>query len=151
MTNGISNSQTILIVEDSDDDYETTQMALKESNLANPLARCEDGQEALDYLYHDGSYASVKPPRPGIILLDLNMPGLDGRKVLEKIKLDDTLKEIPVVVLTTSSDERDIDACYKIGANTYIQKPVDLENFMAAIKRLKEYWFEIAILPKTAQ
>ncbi|MCL4171087.1 UNVERIFIED_CONTAM: hypothetical protein GTU68_015437 [Idotea baltica] len=76
------------------------------------------------------------------------MPGIDGRKVLSKIKTDPNLKDIPVVILTTSSDEHDIDECYKLGANTYIKKPVDLENFMQAIKRLKEYWFEIAILPK---
>ena len=147
---GISASQTVLIVEDSDDDYEMTEMALRESNLANPLARCENGQDALDYLYREGDYADSSPPRPGVILLDLNMPGVDGRRVLEKIKSDDALKDIPVVVLTTSSDGRDIDDCYKIGANTYIQKPVDLENFMQAIRRLKEYWFEIAILPKMA-
>ena len=144
----ISASQIIMIVEDSDDDYETTELALKESNLANPLVRCEDGQQALDYLYAEGEYAQQSPPKPGIILLDLNMPGIDGRKVLNKIKQDAQLKEIPVVVLTTSADERDIDDCYKIGANTYIQKPVNLDGFIQAIKRLKEYWFEIAILPK---
>ena len=146
----ISSSQTILIVEDSDEDYEVTERALRDSNLANPLARCEDGQETLDYLYGEGQYANDSSPKPGIILLDLNMPGIDGRKVLKKIKADANLKEIPVVVLTTSSDERDIEECYQMGANTYIAKPVDMDSFMQAIKQLKEYWFEIAILPKGA-
>ncbi len=144
----ITSSQTILIVEDSDEDYEVTERALRDSNLANPLARCEDGQETFDYLYGEGQYANDNPPKPGIILLDLNMPGIDGRKVLKKIKADARFKEIPVVVLTTSSDERDIEECYRMGANTYIAKPVDMDSFMQAIKHLKEYWFEIAILPK---
>lgn len=149
MSNRVSSTQTLLIVDDSDDDYETTEMALREANLVNPIARCEDGQDALDYLYAQGKYSESAPKRPGIILLDLNMPGIDGRKVLARIKSDDNLKDVPVVVLTTSCDERDIDECYKIGANSYVQKPVDLDNFMSAIKRLKEYWLEIAILPKT--
>ena len=144
----ISASQVILVVEDSDDDYEATEMALRESKLANPLVRCEDGQEALDYLLHQGVFEESKPSLPGIILLDLNMPGIDGRHVLEKIKSTDRLKKVPVVVLTTSNDDRDIEGCYSIGANTYIKKPVDLDSFMNAIQRMKEYWFEIAILPK---
>lgn len=148
MLNNITKKQTILIVDDSDDDYETTIIALEETNLANPLARCENGQDAIDYLFKQGEYIDDKTTKPGIILLDLNMPGIDGRKVLNKIKNDDNLKDIPVVILTTSSDERDIEECYKMGANTYVQKPVNLDNFMSAIKRLKEYWFEIAILPK---
>jgi two-component system response regulator len=86
--------------------------------------------------------------KPGIILLDLNMPGLDGRKTLEIIKRTQQLRSIPVVILTTSNDERDVQACYDLGANTYIQKPVDFDGLISAIKRLKEYWFEIALLPK---
>jgi len=140
----ITSGQTIMVVEDSDDDYEYTEQALRESNLTNPIHRCMDGQDALDTLYSN----SKDNTKPGIILLDLNMPKIDGRTVLKKIKEDENLKEIPVIVLTTSSDEIDIDGCYKDGANTYIQKPVDINNFLDAIKRLKEYWFEIAILPK---
>lgn len=140
--------QLILIVEDSDDDYEATQRALKKSgNLGNPLFRCCDGQEALDYLHQKGPFEGKDVVRPGLILLDLNMPGIDGHAVLRAIKEDDSFKDIPVVVLTTSDAKRDIDACYKDGANTYIQKPVDLDGFFKAIQRLKEYWFEIAILP----
>ena len=91
-----------------------------------------------------------KGARPGLVLLDLNMPGMDGRKTLEVIKQDDTLKQIPVIILTTSSDERDIQACYQTGANTYVQKPVSFDGLIEAIKRLKAYWFEIALLPKEA-
>lgn len=114
------------------------------------MVRCEDGQDAIDYLFQQGAYAKDTVSRPGIILLDLNMPGVDGRDVLEQLKASDQHKEIPVIVLTTSSDPRDIEECYRIGANTYIQKLVDLDKFIAAIKRLKEYWFEIAVLPKAA-
>ncbi|MBS1212917.1 MAG: response regulator, partial [Proteobacteria bacterium] len=85
---------------------------------------------------------------PIVILLDLNLPGTDGREVLAEIKQDERLRQIPVVVLTTSSDERDIERCYQMGANSYIKKPVDLEGFMRAIQLLKDYWFEIVILPK---
>ena len=145
-----STKQVILIVEDSDDDYESTVRALQRSgNLKNRILRCESGDEALDYLYGQGKFADrVKFPMPSVILLDLNMPGTDGRMVLRKIKNDDSVKDVPVVVLTTSNDAKDIDACYKDGANTYIHKPVDLDGFFKAIKQLKEYWFEIAILPK---
>src|SRR5205085_1085086 len=86
--------------------------------------------------------------KPGLILLDLNMPGLDGRRILEIIKRHECLKKIPIVILTTSDDERDIQSCYTLGANTYIQKPVDFDGLILAIKQLKEYWFEIALLPK---
>ncbi len=146
----LSERQVILIVEDSDDDYESTVRALKRSgNLKNRIKRCESGDIALNYLYGDGKYQDRQEyPLPSVILLDLNMPGTDGRMVLRKIKNDDALKDIPVVVLTTSDDAKDIDACYKDGANTYIHKPVDLDGFFKAIKQLKEYWFEIAILPK---
>ena len=145
-------TQSILIVEDSDDDYETTLRAFKKtSNLANPIYRCEDGQEALDFLLHEGEFANgADAPRPGIILLDLNLPGKDGRKVLQVIKDNPDLAKIPVVVLTTSDDERDIANCYGYGANTFIRKPVDLDNFVEAIKRMKDYWFGIAILPRNS-
>lgn len=149
MRHKISEGQVILIVEDSDDDYEYTEQAFRESRLKNPIRRCEDGQQALDYLYQKGNYNRDNAPRPGIVLLDLNMPGIDGREVLRRVKSDDHLTDIPVVVLTTSLDSQDIDASYKEGANTYIQKPVDMDSLFSAIKRLKEYWFEIAILPKT--
>jgi CheY-like chemotaxis protein len=135
-------SQPILIVEDSPDDFEATKRAFSKANLRNRIQHAESGELALAYL-RDETCA-----KPGIILLDLNMPGLDGRKTLEIIKQTHQLKAIPVVILTTSNDERDVQACYDLGANTYIQKPVDFDGLIAAIRRLKEYWFEIAVLPK---
>ena len=142
-------SQPILLVEDSPEDFETTQRAFRRSGLKNPIFRCSDGDEALDFLFRRGSFAAAdKSPRPGVILLDLNLPGTDGREVLAEIKADPALQQIPVIVLTTSNDDRDIDACYRAGASSYIQKPVDLEGFMKAIERLNDYWFEVVILPK---
>jgi len=139
-------TQPILLVEDSPEDFETTQRAFRRSGLKNPILRCADGDEALDFLFQRGSHADS--PRPGVILLDLNLPGTDGREVLAEIKAHDDLKEIPVIVLTTSADERDVQACYQAGASSYIQKPVDVEGFMRAIERLNDYWFEVVILPK---
>lgn len=138
-------SQPILIVEDSPDDFEATKRAFSKANLRNQIRHCESGESALAYLRADEN------EKPGIILLDLNMPGLDGRKTLEIIKKTDVLKKIPIVILTTSNDERDVQACYALGANTYIQKPVDFDGLIAAIRRLKEYWFEIAVLPKEGE
>ncbi len=138
--------QTILIVEDSPEDYEATKRALRKSGLRNTIEHCIDGDDALDFLYQRGEYSDAR--RPGIILLDLNMPGTDGREVLQDIKSNDELKMIPVIVLTTSNDERDIDACYKAGANSYVAKPVGLNDFLRAIQRLHDYWFEIVVIPK---
>lgn len=134
-------SQPILVVEDSIDDFEATKRAFGKANLRNTINHKQSAEEALAYLRSDLEVL------PGIILLDLNMPGIDGRKALEIIKKTPHLKKIPVIVLTTSDDERDISACYELGANTYIQKPVDFDGLISAIKRLKEYWFEIALLP----
>ena len=136
---------TLLIVEDSDDDYLFTQRAFKKAKLANPLHRCSNGDDALDYLFRRNGYEDVQHPQ--IILLDLNMPGTNGHQVLKEIKTDSALAKIPVIVLTTSDDPRDIERCYQAGANSYVQKPVDLEGFVAAMTRLKDYWFEIALLP----
>lgn len=141
-----SPNQPILLVEDSPEDFETTKRAFRRSGLKNPIHRCADGDEALDFLFRRGSHADAA--RPGVILLDLNLPGTDGREVLSEIKADPNLKQIPVIVLTTSSDSRDVSACYSAGANSYIQKPVDLDGFMRAIERLNDFWFEVVILPR---
>jgi two-component system, response regulator len=138
-----SRPQTLLLVEDNEDDYEATVRALSKANLSNPVVWCKSGESALERL--SGGRNAVKP---GLILLDLNMPGLDGRQTLRLIKENPALKRIPVIILTTSGDERDIDSCYQMGANTYIQKPVSFEGLIEALKRLKEYWFEIALLPR---
>lgn len=144
----MGNQIDILIVEDNPEDYETTRRAFGKAGMTNNLRHCRDGDEALDYLFRRGAYQDpATSPRPGMILLDLNLPGTDGRQVLAQIKADDGLRDIPVIVLTTSSDERDIQDCYRSGANSYIQKPVDLGGFMAAVQRLTDYWIGVVILP----
>jgi CheY-like chemotaxis protein len=149
MSAPLTQSQSILLVEDNQDDYEATCRAFKRANLSNPIVWCKSGRDALDSLRLEGAHKDAgNGSRPGLVLLDLNMPGMDGRKTLEVIKQDDSLKQIPVIILTTSADERDIQACYQTGANTYVQKPVSFEGLIEAIKRLKEYWFEIVLLPK---
>lgn len=141
-------TKTILIVEDNPEDYETTVRAFEKSGMFNPISRCEDGDDALDYLYRRGQYKDLqKAPRPSVILLDLNLPGTSGWEVLTEIKQHPELKQIPVIVLTTSSNQRDIQECYLAGANSYVQKPVNLAGFVNAIEKLKNYWFEIVILP----
>ncbi len=134
--------QPILIIEDSDDDFDATKRAFNKVNLLNTIQHAVSGEQALEYL------KDTRRQKPGLILLDLNMPGLDGKRTLEIIKQHQHLKKIPVVILTTSDDERDVRTCYELGANTYIQKPVDFDGLISAIKQLKEYWFEIALLPK---
>ena len=136
-----THAQAILLVDDNDDDVEAALRAFKRTNFKNTVVRAATGSEALAML-REGRV------QPGLILLDLNMPGLDGRRVLAILKGDNDLRRIPVVILTTSSDERDIEDCYQLGANTYIQKPVDLDGLFAAVQRLKDYWFEIALLPR---
>jgi two-component system response regulator len=151
MTTPLTRSQCILLVEDNQDDYEATSRAFKKAHLCNPIVWCKSGREALDYLKQEGAYKGAPMrSRPGLVLLDLNMPGMDGRKTLEAIKQDDALKQVPVIILTTSADERDIQACYESGANTYVQKPVSFDGLIEAMGRLKAYWFEIALLPKEA-
>lgn len=138
----------ILIVEDSFDDFYTVKRGLKRAGLANDFIHCETGEQALDYLSRRGQYAGDENlVTPHMILLDLNMPGLGGLQTLEIIKSDVSLKNIPVIVLTTSDDPNDIEKCYASGANSYMQKPVNLESFVQALQRLKDYWFEVVVLP----
>lgn len=144
----IEPSKAILVVEDNPADFFATERGLRKAGLANPIVHAESGEQALDYLQGQGSYAADGPQKPGIVLLDINLPGLNGGEVLEKIRADERLKLVPVIMLTTSSDERDVQMAYRLGANSYIQKPVDLDGFMAALRRLKDYWFELVILPK---
>lgn len=151
----LQSEQPVLIIEDNDDDFEATTRALKSASsfsMKNAIVRFDNGMSALEYLRREGKYSDVNlSPRPGIILLDLNMPGISGQEVLLEIKSNEFLRDIPVVILTTSDNEKDVEECYKAGANTYIKKPVNIDNFFAAIKRLSEYWFELAILPKEAR
>ncbi|WP_085907614.1 response regulator [Kiloniella majae] len=140
--------ETILIVEDNVDDYEATVRSFKKSHLQNPVRWCKNGEEALNYLYRTGPYENDDSVlKPCLVLLDLNMPGLDGRKVLERMKSEKDTTNIPVIVLTTSSDEIDINKCYELGASTYIQKPVGFEGLLKAAEQIKNYWFGLALLP----
>ena len=144
-------NQPILIVEDSDDDYEATYRALKKSgDFNNPIIRCEDGEEALEYLTRKGRYADHQSKMvPALILLDLNLPGRNGKSILSEIKTHEALNKVPIIVLTTSNDSRDVEECYNLGANTFIVKPVNMDSFTQAISSFKEYWFEVAVLPNT--
>jgi two-component system response regulator len=130
----------ILLAEDNPDDVALTQRALKRANVANDLAVVSNGQEALDYLLGEGAYAQTKPPTPCLLLLDLNMPKLGGLEVLQRVRADERIRLIPTVILTTSKEERDLVAGYSLGANSYIRKPVDFEQFAEAIRQLGMYW-----------
>lgn len=141
-------SAVILLVEDDLADQRLTKRALTTSKLHNNLYIVSDGEEAIEYLYQRGRYAPpVAAPRPDLILLDLNLPGLDGRDVLKIIKNDAELKMIPIVILTTSSQEEDILRSYDLGVNSYITKPVDMHGFINAIQQLEHYWVDIVVLP----
>jgi CheY-like chemotaxis protein len=137
----------ILLVEDDPADVELTQWSMKESKIATKLHVVEDGVEALDFLRRDGKYADA--PRPDLILLDLNLPRMDGRTFLAEMRADDGLKSIPVVVLTTSEAEEDVVRSYFLGANCYITKPVGLTEFTRVVNSIEEFWFTIVRLPKS--
>ncbi len=143
-----SNEQIIMCIEDSPEDFEVIKRAFKKVGLINPIIHFDEGDNALDYLFLRGDYSDPdKSRRPNMILLDLNLPGIDGHQILVEIKQDKILKKIPIIVLTTSSDERDIEKCFQVGANSYIVKPVSFDGFVDAIKKLKDYWFTISIIP----
>lgn len=133
-------AEPILLVEDSIEDFEATVRAFKKAELVHPLVHADSGEQALDYLRKGTT-------RPSLILLDLNMPGMGGRRFLEIIKQDAAFREIPVVILTTSNYEPDIKACYALGANAYLLKSADFQVLALAIKRLKEYWLDTVVLP----
>lgn len=137
----------ILMADDDDDDYLLTKKALEESKLLNTLIRVKDGEELLDYLRAKGSFKETAV-RPGVVLLDLNMPRKDGREALKEIKADPELNGIPVVIFTTSKAEEDVSRSYQLGSNSFITKPVTFENLVAVMKTLGAYWFEIVELPK---
>lgn len=139
---------TILMADDDDDDRKLTQEALRDGRLVNELQFVVDGQDLMDYLRHAGKYAALKPPRPGLILLDLNMPKKDGRAALAEIKSDPALRQIPVVILTTSKADEDIYRSYDLGVNSYIVKPVTFEALVDILQTLEKYWFEIVELPE---
>lgn len=138
----------ILMADDDDDDRLMAKEALQEAKICNELRFVENGRELLDYLKRKGRYSDPKEsPRPGLILLDLNMPVMDGREVLKVIKSDPELRRIPVVVLTTSKAEEDIIKSYDLGVNSFITKPVTFEGLVEMMKTLAEYWLKIVTIP----
>ena len=140
MTEGMKISK-ILLVEDNPDDIEITKRALKEAGMVNSLWIVRDGQEAVDFLWHNGQYEdSASSPKPGIILLDVNLPKINGLEVLKQIKENPELKSIPTIVLTMSKREEDIIKGYNYGCNSFIQKPVEFEKFVEVIQQIGLYW-----------
>lgn len=147
-----SKTTVILMAEDDPDDRLLAREALAESRLVNPLVTVNDGQELMDYLQRHGKYEDPElSPRPGIILLDLNMPRKDGRQALAEIKKEPSLRSIPIVVLTTSAAEEDVLRSYDLGASSYITKPVTFEALVRVMSSLRRYWFEIVELPEDSK
>lgn len=138
----------ILLVEDNPSDAEMTIRALRKNHIANHIMHLDDGAEALDYIFCTGDFTKRSHINPKVILLDLKMPKVGGMEVLKKIKADDQTNTIPVVVLTSSAEDPDIQKCYKLGANSYIVKPVGFDNFMKAISNLGLYWILLNQSPK---
>ena len=137
----------LLLVEDCDADADLTKRALVKGRIANTLYRVRDGVEAMAFLRREGEH--VNAPRPDMILLDLNMPRMDGKRVLKELAADDSLKLIPVVVLTTSSQDKDVLESYGMNANAYIVKPVDVHQFFAVVQKTHEFWVHLVKLPPT--
>jgi chemotaxis family two-component system response regulator Rcp1 len=135
----------ILLVEDNPADIELTRQGFKEGRIVNNLHVVRDGVEAIDFLRRREAYADV--PRPDFILLDLNLPRKSGREVLDEIKADDQLKQIPVVILTTSQADEDINKAYSLAANAYMNKPVGFDRFVTLVKGISDYWFSMVRLP----
>jgi chemotaxis family two-component system response regulator Rcp1 len=144
-TKYVGKSIDILLVEDNDGDARLAKEAMRDSKLRNTLHHVGDGEEAMEFLYQRGKHADA--PRPDLILLDLNLPRKDGRAVLEEVKTDENLKRIPVVILTTSSDEQDILRSYNLHANCYITKPIDLNQFLKVVRSIEDFWLTIVKLP----
>lgn len=132
----------VLVVEDNDEDYAALVRALHQLKFTRPLRRCKDSDECLDYLRNTDLRS-----RPSLILLDLNLPGTDGRELLELVKGDPALKSIPITIVTTSSSPDDVEACYRGGANSYVAKRADFGEYRSALQQLVDYWFEVAALP----
>jgi CheY-like chemotaxis protein len=136
----VAELKPILLVEDSPKDVELTLVALAKSHLANDVIVARDGEEALDYLFRRGPYEGRASGQPAVVLLDLKLPKVDGLQVLEQIKLDGDLRQVPVVMLTSSREEQDLLRSYKLGVNAYVVKPVDFTEFVAAIRDLGVFW-----------
>ncbi|MBI4967369.1 MAG: response regulator [Rhodospirillales bacterium] len=136
----------VLLVEDNEADARLVAEAFKDADVPSALTRVEDGVHAMDYLLARDGYTNRK--FPDLVLLDLNMPRKDGRQVLAEIRKEPNLAKLPVIALTTSEARRDVDACYELGANAYIVKPNDLDTFLDAVRALRQFWLEVATLPR---
>ncbi len=145
MNNQMVKPIEILLVEDNLGDADLAREALEDSKIMNNLHVVDDGEKAIAFLRREGLYGDV--PRPDIILLDLNLPRKDGRQVLSEIKADESLKRIPVVILTTSRAEEDVIKSYNLHANCYITKPIDLNQFLHVVKSIEQFWLSIVVLP----
>jgi CheY-like chemotaxis protein len=140
----------LLVVEDSNEDFKMLHRLIRRMSVENPIYRCTSGDDALDYLKLQGSYRDAEnAPRPAVILLDLNLPGTDGRSTLTRLKQDGNLKEIPVVIFTTSAAPKDIDFCYQTGANAYLVKPIDRSELQKTIQTFVEFWLGTNMPPST--
>lgn len=148
MSSGHGKPAVILLAEDDPADQELTRRSLQEDVIKTDLHIVPNGEAALDYLHQRGAYANVDAaPRPDLVLLDLNMPRIDGRQVLEAMRHDEKLRRIPVVVLTTSRQEEDIIRSYNLGCNSFITKPIEIDNFIQTVRQLGSYWLELVALP----
>ncbi len=136
---------TLLLIEDGEADQQLVARALRNAKIKTDLFIVDNGEDGLAFLRGDGEHKGS--PRPDLILLDLNLPRIDGKQVLREIRADEKLKEIPVVMLTTSSEERDIVESYRLGVNAYITKPMEAQDFMDSIQKLEEFWFDLVLLP----
>ncbi len=149
---GVEKFGSILVVEDDPEDRQLVEKAVAISHCANELHFVEDGEEALDYLYYRGKYSDpASAPRPGLLLLDLNLPKKNGREVLQEIKADPTMRALPVIVFSTSQAIEDIQACYDVGANSYISKPNTFVRLVKTLEALGQYWFGIVELPPSVR
>ncbi|HEY9611382.1 response regulator [Allocoleopsis sp.] len=138
----------LLVAEDSDEDFEVLHLLMQQMKVQNPIHRCTNGDKVLDFVYQDGECSEQhSSSRPSVILLDLNLPGMDGREVLEQLKQDQSLKEIPIVVFTTSSNPKDVEFCYQNGANGYLIKPVDSDELERTVQAFVDYWLQTNIPP----
>lgn len=145
----MDNDKRILLVEDNPNDEMLTIRAFKKNNIFNTIDVVRDGQEALDYLFCEGEYSSRdKTSNPQVILLDINLPKIDGLEVLRQLRANAQTEIIPVIIMTTSDEQNDLITSYKLGANSYIRKPVEFENFMSAIKTLGMYWLVLNLQPE---
>jgi CheY-like chemotaxis protein len=143
----------LLVVEDSDEDFEILHLLMQQLQVRNPVYRFKNGDQVLDFLYREGEYQANDPallPLPSVILLDLNLPGTDGREILAQVKQDDGLREIPIVVFTTSTNPKDIEFCYQRGANGYLVKPVDAQELEKRVEAFVEFWLGANTLPERA-